>query len=156
MTVDELVQQLRKIDPRLPLESVLNAFCTRCDGQSGMRLSVGGPQPMVTPPVPPEPKGVMHHADVEQIKGLPSNSDVLSWCYHDDDTVTLEVRQVVTVPIDLVQQLGALSPEEASRGKAIIEHLGTVIFQTMQSVGWHCGEVAACRKRGGPCAHRQA
>jgi hypothetical protein len=148
VTIAEMVQFLRSMNPDASVESVIAFKCGRCDGAPHAydRLEMSGPRHSPTMPQPLK-RGVENVADREQIEGIPSNSDVRSWCWHNDTDVTLEVLQAVTVPIDLARRLGAI--DEPARGSAIIEHLGTVIFQTMQSVGFHCGEVEICQKQGG-------
>jgi hypothetical protein len=148
-----MVAFLSRLNPETDVTSAITFRCGRCKEQPHRAdaIEMTGSMPYVTPPVP-RGKGVEHRADLA-IDGVKLNSDVRSWCHHDDREVTIEVWQVVVLPVDFVANLGLL--DEKVRDHELIAGVGSVVLQTMQSVGFHCAEVSFCQSgKSGECRHQ--
>ena len=155
LTVGELMHMLRLANADARVSDVLQFVCGRCSGGVD-RVEASGstwhPDTSSTPR--PAAKGTPFNAPRQQIEGVPPNSDVQSWCTHDDKEVTVEILSHITVPIDFVLRMAAAKDDEAKQQAFVLDNVGSLVLQWLASLGYHSAEVEMCMKSGKRCGHK--
>ena len=156
MTVGQLIHMLKRLDRNAEASGAIAFKCGRCDGEghSGDRLEASGVSRHEPHTLPrPEGKGLHRREDAEQMEGVNPNSEVQSWCWHDDTTVTVEILSSIQMPIGFVKDLGKVV-DRNDQAKLLLDNVGNVLLQWTAALGFHSADVEICQRAGAQCPHK--